>query len=130
MLGDPNFWDAVGRTVSFSVMSVVAIAVVALACALLLNQEFRGRRILSAALLVPWAIPYVAHGLMWKWIYDSNYGALNGALLQLDLIDTYMVWPGGRKSVVPATSGSVRVDLGGRRRIKKKNHKCTNIYTK
>ncbi|MFC3678364.1 carbohydrate ABC transporter permease [Ferrovibrio xuzhouensis] len=94
MLGDPNFWDAVGRTVSFSVMSVVAIAVIALACALLLNQEFRGRRILSAALLVPWAIPYVANGLMWKWIYDSNYGALNGALLQLDFIDKYMVWLG------------------------------------
>src|SRR3546814_1678512 len=39
-------------------------------------------------------LPYVANGLMWKWIYDSNYGALNGALLQLDFIDKYMVWLG------------------------------------
>jgi multiple sugar transport system permease protein len=62
--------------------------------ALLLNQEFRGRRVLSAILLIPWAIPYVANGLMWKWIYDSGYGALNGLLLQLGLIDKYLVMLG------------------------------------
>ena len=43
---------------------------------------------------MPWAIPYVANALMWKWIYDSNYGALNGLLYQLDFINTYMVWLG------------------------------------
>ena len=47
-----------------------------------------------AILLIPWAIPYVADGLMWKWIYDSGYGALNGLLLQLGFIDKYMVWLG------------------------------------
>src|SRR3979490_123052 len=94
VLSDPQFWQAVGRTVSFSVMSVTAIAVLALLIALLLNQDFPGRRVLSAVLLVPWAIPYVANALMWKWIYDSNYGALNGLLYQLDFINTYMVWLG------------------------------------
>jgi ABC-type sugar transport system permease subunit len=94
VLSDPEFWHAVSRTVSFSVMSVVSIAVLATLAALLLNEEFRGRRVLSAMLLIPWAIPYVANGLMWKWIYDSNYGALNGLLYQLDFINTYMVWLG------------------------------------
>jgi multiple sugar transport system permease protein len=94
VLSDPQFWQAVGRTVSFSVMSVAAIAVLALLIALLLNQDFPGRRILSAVLLVPWAIPSVANALMWKWIYDSNYGALNGLLYQLDFINSYMVWLG------------------------------------
>jgi multiple sugar transport system permease protein len=94
VLSDPQFWQAVERTVLFSVMSVIAIAVLALLIALLLNQDFPGRRILSAVLLVPWAIPYVADALMWKWIYDSNYGALNGLLYQLDFINNYMVWLG------------------------------------
>jgi ABC-type sugar transport system permease subunit len=94
VLSDPQFWDAVQRTVAFSVMAVVATAVLGLLIALLLNEDFPGRRILSALLLVPWAIPSVANGLMWKWIYDSNYGALNGALLQLGFIDGYMVWLG------------------------------------
>jgi ABC-type sugar transport system permease subunit len=94
VLSDPEFWEAVQRTVAFSVMSVGAIAVLALLFALLLNEEFPGRRILGALLLIPWAIPYVANALLWKWIYDSNYGALNGLLYQLDFINTYMVWLG------------------------------------
>jgi multiple sugar transport system permease protein len=91
---DRMFWDSAARTASFAVMSVAAIMLIALLMALLLNEEFRGRRFLSAMLLVPWAIPYVANGLMWKWIYDSGYGALNGILYQLDFIDKYMVWLG------------------------------------
>jgi multiple sugar transport system permease protein len=94
VLADAKFWQAVERTVGFSVIAVAAIAVLALLVALLLNEEFPGRRILSALLLVPWAIPFVANGLMWKWIYDSNYGALNGVLYQLDFINNYMVWLG------------------------------------
>jgi ABC-type sugar transport system permease subunit len=94
VLSDPQFWQAVERTAFFSVISVVAIALLALMAALLLNQDFPGRRALSAVLLVPWAIPYVANALMWKWIYDSNYGALNGLLYQLDFINSYMVWLG------------------------------------
>lgn len=88
---DPMFWSSVGRTVSFTLMSVTGIMFIAMLMALLLNEQFRGRRILSTVLLIPWAIPYVANGLMWKWIYDSGYGALNGLLFQLGFIDKYLV---------------------------------------
>ncbi len=98
---DQMFWDSVTRTASFTVMSVTAIMAIALCMALLLNEEFRGRRFLSAMLLIPWAIPYVANGLMWKWIYDSGYGALNGLLYQLDFIDKYMVWLGDPDKTLP-----------------------------
>ena len=91
---DQMFWDSVGRTTTFALLSVSAIMLIAMLMALLLNEQFRGRRVLSAVLLVPWAIPYVANGLMWKWIYDSGYGALNGLLLQLGLIDKYIVMLG------------------------------------
>lgn len=98
---DQMFWDSVTRTVSFTVMSVTAILLIALCMALLLNEEFRGRRFLSAMLLVPWAIPFVANGLMWKWIYDSGYGALNGILYQLGFIDKYLVWLGDPDKTLP-----------------------------
>jgi multiple sugar transport system permease protein len=100
VLSDPQFWDAVERTVAFSIMGVVAIAIIALLVALLLNEEFPGRRVLSAVLLIPWAIPYVVNALMWKWVYDSNYGALNGALYQLDFINNYMVWLGDSRKTL------------------------------
>ncbi len=94
LLTDTAFWQAVLRTVEFALVSVTAIAVIALLMSLLLNQEFRGRRIVSTIILLPWAIPYIADALMWKWIYDSNYGALNGLLYQLGFIDKYVVWLG------------------------------------
>lgn len=91
---DELFWESVARTVSFTVSSVLVVMVIATLMAMLLNEEFKGRRVLSAILLIPWAIPYVANGLMWKWIYDSGYGALNGLLMQLGFIDKYIVMLG------------------------------------
>jgi ABC-type sugar transport system permease subunit len=100
VLSSPTFWESVERTVVFTVISVTAISVIAMLAALLLNENFPGRRILSALLLVPWAIPYVANALMWKWIYDSNFGALNGLLFQMGFIDSYMVWLGDSKKTL------------------------------
>ena len=94
VLSDASFWDSVSRTASFTVMAVFAIMLFAMLIALLLNENFAGKKFLSTILLIPWAIPYVANGLMWKWIYDSGYGALNGALLQLGLINHYLIWLG------------------------------------
>lgn len=101
VLTNPQFWDAVARTAWFSTLSVAAITLVALLVAILLDQDFPGRRILSACLLIPWAIPSVVNGLMWKWILDSTYGALNGALLQLHLIDHAVIWLGDATKTIP-----------------------------
>ncbi len=98
---DELFWESVTRTAYFSIVSVSAIMVLALGIAVLLNEHFRGRRVLSTILLIPWAVPSVANGLMWKWIYDSGYGALNGLLLQLDFIDKYMIWLGDGAKTIP-----------------------------
>lgn len=101
VLGNQLFLDSILRTAAFTVMCVGAVIVLAMLAALLLDQEFPGRRVLSACLLIPWAIPSVANGLMWKWIYDANYGALNGLLLQLDFISRSMVWLGDVDKTLP-----------------------------
>jgi ABC-type sugar transport system permease subunit len=100
------FWVSVVRTAAFSVMAVSAITVLALLTALLLNQAFRGQRLLAAMLLVPWSIPTVANGLMWKWIYDESLGALNGALAQLGLIDRYLLWLGDPAKTLPLVANA------------------------
>lgn len=101
ILTDELFWSSAWRTFSFTVMSVTAISILAVLIALLLNETFRGRRFLAIILVAPWAIPTVANGLMWKWIYDSSFGALNGALLQLGMIDKYVVWLGDPEKTLP-----------------------------
>jgi len=84
-----EFWQALLITVEFTAISVVLILVVATCIALVANQKFLGRGLLRALILVPWAIPPVVNGLMWKWIFNSQLGALNGILYQFGLIDTY-----------------------------------------
>ena len=75
-----EFWRITLKTVYFTVLSVSVIAVLSVLIALLLNEKFRGQPILMAILLIPWAIPTVANGLMWRWIYNGEFGALNGLL--------------------------------------------------
>lgn len=101
VLRNPLFLAAVERTALFTVMTVAGVAVLGLLAALLLDQSFPGRRVLSACLLIPWAIPSVANGLMWKWIYDANYGALNGLLLQTGLIQHAAIWLGDSSRTLP-----------------------------
>jgi multiple sugar transport system permease protein len=92
MLGETRIQIALWRTAVYTFVTVVGTTLAALAVALFLNESFRGRRVLAILLLVPWATPSVVNGLMWKWIYDSNYGVLNGLLSALGLIDSYKIW--------------------------------------
>jgi len=92
MFGDERFWIAVRHTTTYTIVSVLGTAGLALLVALLLNEAFHGKRVLSMILLIPWATPSIVNGLMWKWIYDSSYGSLNALLSQFGLIDDYVVW--------------------------------------
>jgi ABC-type sugar transport system permease subunit len=91
---DERFWVAVARTTVYTLVTVTATTLLAVLVALLLNETFRGQRVLAALLLLPWATPSIVNGLMWKWIYDPSYGLLNGLLVQLGLLERYRAWLG------------------------------------
>jgi len=63
-----------------------------LAVALLLNARFKFRGIIRGLMIIPWAVPGVVNGLLWQWIYNSNYGALNGLLIQFGIIKQGIAW--------------------------------------
>ncbi len=92
LLQSGEFWNSLTTTFVFSLSAVVAIIVVGFFIALLLDQDFPGRGLLRALLLVPWAVPPVVNGLLWKWLLDPGYGVVNGLLTQLHLIDSYRSW--------------------------------------
>jgi ABC-type sugar transport system permease subunit len=79
-------------TAYFTGLSVGVGIVFSLGVALLLNRDFRGKKVLSMILLVPWAIPTVVSGQVWKWIFNSQYGILNTILLKLNIINEHVVW--------------------------------------
>lgn len=86
------FWETMGRTAYFTVVSVGAEIVLGIAIALLISARLRGWRFLRTAIIIPWAVPTIVNGVMWRWIYNADYGALNGLLKQLGLIDRYIPW--------------------------------------
>ncbi len=61
---------------------------------MLLNQEFRGRTLLRALIILPWAVPTIVNAVAWRLIYHPDYGALNSLLFQLGLISDYRSWIG------------------------------------
>ncbi|MBW7920652.1 MAG: sugar ABC transporter permease [Rubellimicrobium sp.] len=92
VLVDPKWWNAVWNTVRFSVMSVALETILGLLVALVLNAEFRGRALVRAAVLVPWAIPTIVSAKMWGWMLNDQYGIINDMLLQLHLIAQPIAW--------------------------------------
>ena len=94
MLTDKTFWETTMRTAYFTVVSVIIELVLGLMIALLLNQDIYGKHFLRTIIIIPWAVPTIVNGAMWKWIYHPEYGALNALLHQLGLIDHYQSWLG------------------------------------
>ena len=92
IVNDPYFWASIGRTTYFMVVSIILELVAGVAVALLLNKKFVGRGLLRTLVLIPWALPITIDAIMWKWIFNPSYGALNSLLLQLGLIDSYRTW--------------------------------------
>jgi ABC-type sugar transport system permease subunit len=92
LLADSTFWATIGRTFYFTVVSVGLELILGLAIAQLIHSHPPGWRFLRFSLIIPWAVPTVVNGSMWRWIYSADFGALNGLLMQLGLIKHYVVW--------------------------------------
>ncbi len=71
-------------TAGFGFACVAATMTLGLAVALLLNQRFRGRAVLGVLVLLPWAVPRVAAGVVWRWMFHDQYGLVNWVLPGLD----------------------------------------------
>ena len=89
---DPRFWGALGHTVFCAVTSVGLELVIGLWLALALNRAFRGRGLVRASVLVPWAIPTVVSALLWRFMFEGQHGIVNEALVGLGVLREPVVW--------------------------------------
>ncbi len=92
MLKDQLFWETIGRTLYFTIVSVGLELVIGLAIAQLIHSRPWGWQFLRFSLIIPWAVPTIVNGAMWRWIYSPDFGALNGLLFQFGLIKHYVPW--------------------------------------
>ncbi len=91
-LSDETFWQTIKRTVYFTAVSVGLELILGIGIALLINAHPPGWKFLRFSIIIPWAVPTIVNGTMWSWIYNSDYGALNGLLYQLGFIENYVPW--------------------------------------
>jgi len=91
-LVDPVWWGAVWNTLCFSAVSVFFETVLGLVVALVLNAHFRGRGLVRAAILIPWAIPTIVSARMWGWMLNDQFGIINNFLFRFGLIGEKIAW--------------------------------------
>ncbi len=102
MLSDVFFWKSF--QVGFVWTLVVTFAQVAcgLGLALLLNRKVRFTSIYATLMLVPWAMPPIIRGIVWRQVYDPDAGILNGVLIQAGIIHQQINWLSSFEYVIPA----------------------------
>jgi ABC-type sugar transport system permease subunit len=102
LFADPDFRAALLRTVLFSAVNVGATMIVALLVALVLDAQGSRGRLLGAVVLLPWAMPRIASGIVWKWMFDAQYGTANWVLTSIGLhhFDGYAWFNSGFTSLV------------------------------
>jgi multiple sugar transport system permease protein len=94
------FQSAFLNTSLFTILSVGIEFLLGVLAALLLNQKFKGRIFLRALMILPWALPTVVNAILWRLIYNPEYGAMNAGLTQLGLINEYRSWLGQPSSAL------------------------------
>jgi trehalose/maltose transport system permease protein len=92
VLADSAWWNAVWNTLRFGLSSVVLETILGMCVALVLNANFKGRGLVRAAILVPWAIPTIVSAKMWAWMLNDQLGIFNDILLRLGIISEKIAW--------------------------------------
>ena len=89
---DTVFRNSVWKTVEFTLITVGFEFALGLAIALVVNSSFKGRGVMRAVMLVPWAIPTVVAAQMWKWMLDDTFGVVNDAGTRLHILSHSHAW--------------------------------------
>lgn len=96
---EPAFWTTLSNTLVWTVVVVGLSTIIGFILAMVLNQEFKGRKIVRAVVIFPWATALIIQSVIWKYIINADYGSLNVMLRQWGLIDKFINWT--------ATAGSM-----------------------
>ena len=94
MWQDGRWWNALGNTSLFTLLSIASEMVLGVAGALLLHERFRGRGAARALVVLPWALPTAVMSLGWAWIFNDAFGVMNDLLLRLGALHHPVAWLG------------------------------------
>jgi multiple sugar transport system permease protein len=87
-----GFGEVMLNTVVWTVGNMLVMYVLALIAAIILRSIPRGRVIFRTILLLPWVVPGVVAGILWRYMLHSRYGIVNDVLTKLGIIDQPVFW--------------------------------------
>src|SRR3954453_12241485 len=102
MIHDERFVQSVLNTIYFTGASVPITMIIGLGLALLLNQPIRGRALFRTAYYLPVLTPSVVSALLWKWLYNGQYGLFNYYLMKGHIIAQPLLWLSDKNLAMPA----------------------------
>lgn len=91
---NPAFYPVLQHTLYFTLVSTSLELVLGIGVALLLNAPLKARWFWRSLVVLPWALPTIVNGALWRWIYNGQYGALNGLLSALHISNSPHYWLG------------------------------------
>ena len=91
-----DFEPLLRTTLTFTIYATLLPFVVGFGVAMILNSSIPGQGLLRSLFLLPWLIPAVVVSFLWMWIFNANYGVLNGFLRQTGIIAKNINWLGQR----------------------------------
>jgi trehalose/maltose transport system permease protein len=106
LIHDTLFRDSVVLTIKFTVITVAFEFVLGMIIALTVNSGFKGRGVMRAMMLVPWAIPTVVSAKMWQWMYNDLYGVVNDAGVRLHILSHNVAWISQPNTALGAAAAS------------------------
>lgn len=92
VFNNPTFWNTLKNTLIWTIVVVGLSTVIGFTLAMILNVQFKGRKIARAVIVFPWATALIIQAVVWKYIISPEYGALNTLLYNLGIIDSYINW--------------------------------------
>jgi multiple sugar transport system permease protein len=102
MIHDKQFTQSVLNTIYFSGASVPISMAIGLLLALLVNLPLRFRALFRTAFYLPVVTPFVVSAILWKWLYNGDYGLFNYYLLKAHIIDGPLLWLSDKNLAMPA----------------------------
>ena len=96
VLSSPEFWVYVGNTVFYAVAVVGGGIVLQIAIALMLNADLPYKRVWQTLIILPWAIPFVVSTLLWKLMFNPQFGLVNYLLVEIGLVASPIGWFSGK----------------------------------
>lgn len=102
VFSNPKFINAVGNSVVWTLVNIVAQVVLSLAVALVLNEKLKGRGVFRTIALLPWAIPAAIGALTFSALYDTKIGIINVILVRLGILKEGFSFLGNVGTAMPA----------------------------